>query len=191
MAQPGYFDTTIFGQPTQAPLIATLMNAWIAETENESVLALANQGQNSPAALAAACVAEGQNYINSLAIFNPPPPDASLATIKPYAQRIQFEAAFVPPSQFVPATFSINAPDTIAQCMAAAQAAVQPAPPPPPANPVGVCYNVGGAVMCEGATGVTPAMFTDGEVVMSNGQSYVAHITQQLMGPELWFTPKS
>lgn len=186
MATAGYFDTTFFGDPVTVALLATKLQQQCVIYENQSILSEDNQGDNSPQALSKELLAFAQDYINQVAIFQPPVPDADMSTAVPFAQRILFEAGFVPISQWSAATFNPALPNSIAAAMAAAQSAATP--PVPPASPVkvGTCYGN----VCAPGPGSSFNNTVDGQIVTNpDGSQYVAHVTSLIGMPQLWFSP--
>ena len=166
----GWVLTSMNGFPVMMPTMASFMAGWVATVENQSILSLDNQGDNSPAALYQEAIGEGQDFI--LAQTNAPVPDANPATALIYAGQLATAAGFVPSEQWNPETYDYQAPGTILEAVAA-KFPPPPPPPPPPSNVlVQACYQVGGTTICypgPGVTNETPTGFTYMETTYQNG----------------------
>jgi hypothetical protein len=186
---PGFTVTSFFGTPIVMPLLATYMGNWEQAVENQSILSLVNQGDTTPAALGSEAMAVAQAFC--AATSNAPVPDCAnpAGVAGPIAAKIELEAAMVPASQWSAGTYSPQQPSTLALAVALATAEAAPPPVPPTGPVVGACYQVASATMCYPGPGASLTTITNGQQVTQSGVVYIAHITQGLMGPSLWFSP--
>lgn len=187
-----------FGTPIEMPTLTTILSNWFVEnTQNIDILALVNEGYNSPTALYNGCIAYAQSYVGYGVV-----PDGNLKTTLVWANQINTAAGTVPLSQWSASTYNYSGPSTIA----AAVAAAAPPPPTPPASNVLVssCYPVGPYTICYAGPGVTAvtatsftylgAIYPNGQTLVdqSSGKSYTASITPEAdagMGPSICFYP--
>jgi hypothetical protein len=188
-APQGFVVTTFFGTPIVMPLLATYMANWEQTVENQSILSLVNQGDNSPAALASEAMAVAQAFCASTS--NAPVPDCAnpAGVAGPIAAKIELEAALVPASQWSAGTYNPQQPSTLALAVALATAEAAPPPAPPTGPVVGTCYQLPSGTMCYAGPGASLTTIANGQQVTQNGVTYIAHIAQGLMGPSLWFSP--
>jgi hypothetical protein len=190
-APQGFTVTSFFGTPIVMPLLATYMANWQQTVQNQSILSLVNQGDNSPAALGAEAMAVAQGFC--AATTNAPVPDCAnpAGVAGPIAAQIELEAALVPASQWSQSTYNPQQPSTLALAVALATAEAAPPPAPPTGPVVGTCYQLASGTMCYSGPGASLTTITNGQQVTQNGVTYIAHIAQGLMGPSLWFSPAS
>lgn len=187
-AQPpaGYASVNISGMATTIPTLETALKNWTDTVEHTSILSLVNEGLVTPNAVAGEALATANVFCAEAQGLAPGCADVQ-GVAAPFIAELKLVFSIVPASQWDPQKFSANLPVYAAAYVSAAVAA-----PPPPAKPmVGACYSVGASTpICYAAPGITLAQVQDGNIVNdAAGKRYVAHITQGLIGPSLWFTP--
>lgn len=177
----------------QTPLQSILQNT-VSLMETEPLPALAGEGMTSVplvianlnAWAASWCALQGASEAdcaNSAVIAT---------TAGPFVTQLAADFALVPASQWNPATFSSNLPANVIGFKALQTSPT--APVSPPSLLVGKCYAVNGingpsGTECQIAPGVKIASLVDGTVVSQNGQLYMTHVVQGLMGLSGFFEP--
>lgn len=179
---PQFFSGQFAGVAIQQATLESFLQQWLAQVTHVSTLTLMNEGVTGPQMFPAIAWQVTLSVCNE---GNPPDCANMVSLANRYGALAQAAYANVPATQWNASTYSANA-------------IVPPAPPPgpaiqPPANPVGVCYldAVAVQIKCYGAPGLNPASVSDGSQVVSNGKFYIAHVSQALMGPSVYFTPQN
>lgn len=178
---------------TQTPLQAILQNT-VTLMESEPLPALAGEGMTSIPLVVANlnawatswCALQGSSETDCAS-------SASIAaTVAPFTALLQTDFALVPASQWNPKTFTSNLPANVIGFKA-----IQVSPTAPVTVPtvlVGQCYAVNGingpsGIECMIAPGVKISSLTNGQIVSQNGQLFMTHVVQGLMGLSGFFEP--